>query len=102
MPFRLVTSPRSIEAAYRTLTDPAAHHCHPAIIQTNWKFLKEGRGERFYPERLSITCHMIEQAAPAVAPAAPTVNEVDAARVASIPLIKRAMRTLGLEPRGAA
>jgi hypothetical protein len=132
MSFRLATPPRSIEAAYRTLTDPAAHNCHPAIIQTNWKFLKEARGEKFYPERLSIIAHVIEtqaflraelpdgsavsipvqveQTLPApdfryaAPPQAQAVNTIDAARLRAMPAIQRAIHALwgDHEPTGAA
>jgi hypothetical protein len=127
-----IASPRSIADAYRTLTDPAAHGCHPAVIQTNWKFLKEGRGQRFYADRLAITSHLIapcdvvraqvpdgravsipvriERMRPApdfrfVAPAqSAAVNQVDAARIRAIPRIQRAIYALwgDDEPKGAA
>ena len=94
--------PRDLADAYRTLTDPGAHNCHPAVIQTTWQFLKEGRGHRFYPERLSLTAHLIEEPAPQASPAPAAVNQIDAARVAAIPLIRRIIGTRAPAPKGAA
>jgi len=97
--------PRDMADARRTLTTPAIHNCHPAVIQDAWLFLAEARGLRVDLARLR-PAHVIEprslRAELAEMIRAPAVNPVDDARAASIPLIHRAMRRMGLEPKGAA
>jgi hypothetical protein len=93
--------PRDMADARRTLTTPAIHNGHPAIIQDAWLFLAEARGLRVDLNRLT-PAHLIDRASPAIQPEAPAINHVDAARVSAIPLIRRAIRSLGLDPQGAA
>lgn len=62
--------PYDMADAYRTATDPSRHGCHPAVIQTNWCFMKEARGQRVHIERLAITGHLIRPAAQDITTAA--------------------------------
>jgi hypothetical protein len=87
--------PRDMADARATLTTPAIHNGHPAVIQDAWLFLAEARGLRVNLDRLH-PAHLIDRAAPAA------VNEIDAARVAAIPLIRRIIGNRAPAPKGAA
>lgn len=93
--------PRDMSEAKATLTTPAIHNGHPAIIQDAWFFLAEARGLRVNRDRLH-PAHDIERAAPTVLPTAPTINAIDEARVSSIPLIRRIIGNRGMTPKGVA
>lgn len=86
--------PRDMADARATLTTPAIHNGHPAIIQDAWLFLAEARGLRVNLDRLN-PAHLIDRPAPAV-------NQIDAARVAAIPLIRRIIGNRAPAPKGAA
>lgn len=91
--------PRDMAEAYATAIDPCRHGCHPAVMQTNWAFLKEARGTPVNFDRIGRPAHQVEL----VIEQAP-VNEIDRARLTAIPAIRRAVRrlTLGSDPKGAA
>jgi hypothetical protein len=93
--------PRDMADARATLTTPAIHNGHPAVIQDAWLFLAEARGLRVDLDRLH-PAHLIDRPAPAVLTAAPALNEIDAARVAAIPLIRRIIGNRAPAPKGAA
>lgn len=85
--------PSDMADARRTLTTPAIHNGHPAVIQDNWLFLAEARGLRVDLDRLH-PAHLIDRSRQSQVPNVVTVtpataNAVDAARLAAIPLIRR-------------
>lgn len=79
------------------LTDDRRHRSKVGPIQDAWQRMVEGRGRRFYPERLVLAHHLAS--APVVPPRAPcppapmvdTDNPVDLARLAALPAIRAAI-----------
>lgn len=79
-PIALCT-PRDMDDARATLTDPSRHGCIPAVIQTNWQFLAEARGIRLRMERLAITAHLIDRPSQH----APVIPAPDAELIVTLP-----------------
>lgn len=127
-------APRDMADAYAVATDPDRHMCRLDTIQANWAFLKEARGQPVDLDRLFIPAHLVRPAPqpdvlrvtmpdgrhrqiPVLSHDTPpvtralrhsdnlrAVNAVDAARIAAIPAIRRAIGAIwgGDEPKGGA
>ena len=91
--------PYDMAQAMRAVCDPEAHGCNLAVIQTNWAFLKEARGQTVHHDRLTVPAHLIEAGrAPAPAP----VNDIDRHRIAALPAIRAAVARVFHLPTDAA
>lgn len=108
-----VPPPRDLEDAMALLSDPARHRAIPAIIETNWAFLKEARGQRVDWSRLA-PAHLTAPAGPCapgecwtphgVVPLPPQRasaerHDHDAARARALPKIRAAIAHL-IDPTG--
>lgn len=110
-----VPPPRDLDDAMALLSDPARHRGLPAVIQTNWAFLKEARGQAVHWSRLA-PAHLTDAAGPCapgecwtpygVVPLPPSARPVpaerhdhDAARARALPKIRAAIAHL-IDPTG--
>lgn len=99
---RLPLRPRpTLAEARATLTDPAAHNAHPAVIQAAWAQLVAARGGTFHPDRLARAHHLVAPASPTgpsgTAPT-DTINAIAATQARTLPRIRARIAALARRP----